>query len=260
MYMSNKRAPRFSFPVLFVALFTAASLASCSSSTSTSDTGTDTTATTVSTDKNEQPESAGSWKVLFDGNNTDAWRGFKKDTLPQGWQVKEGTLTLVNKGAGDIITKDEYENFELELEWKISEGGNSGIFYNVVEDTKYNNTYETGPEMQVLDNERHPDAKAGKNGNRTAGSNYDLIPTSQPAKPAGEWNQVKLVVNKGHVEHWLNGTKVVEYQLWSPEWEKMVAGSKFVSMPDYGKAKKGHIALQDHGDPVWFRNIRIREL
>jgi hypothetical protein len=206
------------------------------------------------------PAPAGPWKTLFDGKSLDAWRGYNKETLPEGWQIKDGTLTLVGKGASDIITKEEYENFELELEWKISEGGNSGIFYNVVEAPEYKNTYDTGPEMQVLDNERHPDAKAGKNGNRTAGSNYDLIPASKPSKPAGQWNKVKLVVNKGHVEHWLNGTKVVEYQLWSPEWEKMVAGSKFASMPAYGKAKKGHIALQDHGDPVWFRNIRIREL
>lgn len=202
----------------------------------------------------------GKWITLFDGKNTDAWKSFNKDGFPSGWQVKDGTLTLVGKGAGDIITKQEFENYELEIEWKISEGGNSGIIYNVVEDPKHHATYETGPEMQVLDNERHPDAKAGKDGNRTAGANYDLIPPSKAAKPAGEWNKAKLVVNKGHVEHWLNGTKVVEYQLWSPEWKAMVAKSKFASMPDYGLAHKGHIALQDHGNPVWFRNIRIREL
>jgi len=202
----------------------------------------------------------GKWIVLFDGKNTDAWKGFNKESAPSGWKIKDGALTLVDKGTGDIMTKQEFENYELELEWKISEGGNSGIIYNVVEDPKYHATYETGPEMQVLDNERHPDAKAGKNGNRTAGSNYDLIPPSKAAKPAGEWNKVKLVVNKGHVEHWLNGTKVVEYQLWSPEWKAMVATSKFASMPDYGLAHKGHIALQDHGNPVWYRNIRIREL
>ncbi|MBC7920543.1 MAG: DUF1080 domain-containing protein [Ferruginibacter sp.] len=202
----------------------------------------------------------GPWKVLFDGKSTDAWRGFKKETFPGSWQVEDGTLVLAGKGGGDLITKDQYENYELELEWKIAEGGNSGILYNVVEGPQYGAVYHTGPEMQILDNERHPDAKAGKNGNRTAGSNYDLIPPSKPAKPANEWNKVRLVVNKGHVEHWLNGAKVVDYQLWSPEWEAMVKGSKFASMPDYGKAKKGHIALQDHGDKVWFRNIRIREL
>ncbi|MES2730929.1 MAG: DUF1080 domain-containing protein [Bacteroidota bacterium] len=202
----------------------------------------------------------GPWKILFGGKNTDAWRGFHKETMPSGWKVDNGTLTLGEKGAGDIITKDEYENYELELEWKISEGGNSGIIYNVVEDPKYKNTYETGPEMQVLDNDRHPDAKLGKNSNRTAGSNYDLISPAKPAKPAGAWNKARLVVNKGHVEHWLNGVKVVEYQLWSPEWEELVKNSKFTAFPDYGKAKKGHIALQDHGDKVWYRNIRIRTL
>lgn len=256
MNILNKRSSCFFFQGLCLTLFTSFILTACNRKTAT--TGAATTTSVSNTKKSSS--SAGSWKTLFDGKNTDAWRGYGKQTLPEGWQVKDGTLTLVSKGAGDIITKDEYENFELELEWKISEGGNSGIFYNVVEDPKYKKAYYTAPEMQILDNERHPDAKAGKNGNRTAGSNYDLIPASQPSKPAGAWNQVKLVVNQGHVEHWLNGVKVVDYQLWSPEWEKMVAGSKFVNMPDYGKAKKGHIGLQDHDDPVWFRNIRIREL
>lgn len=255
MNISNKCCSCFPFSVLFLTLFTGAILtAGCKMTAPT-----DAAATTTSNPKkNSSP--ARSWKTLFDGKSTDAWRGYGKPTLPEGWQVKDGTLTLVSKGAGDIVTRDVYANFELELEWKISEGGNSGIFYNVVEDPKYKNAYYTGPEMQILDNERHPDAKAGKNGNRTAGSNYDLIPASRPSKPAGAWNQVKLVVNQGHVAHWLNGVKVVDYQLWTREWEKMVAASKFVNMPDYGKARQGHIALQDHDDPVWFRNIRIREL
>jgi len=206
-------------------------------------------------------EKAAGWTLLFDGKSMDQWRGFHKDNVPSSWQVQDGAIALTGKGGGDIITKNQYENYELMLDWKISEGGNSGIIYNVSEDPQYKATYHTGPEMQVLDDERHPDAKQGKNGNRQAGSNYDMIPLSTPAvKPAGQWNHVKLVVNKGHVEHWLNGKKVVEYQFGSPQWEAMVKNSKFAEMPGYGRIKKGHIALQDHGDKVWYKNIKIRQL
>ena len=206
-------------------------------------------------------EKKAGWILLFDGKKIDQWRGFKKENVPDAWQVENGAITLVGKGGGDIITKNQYENYELLLDWKISEGGNSGIIYNVSEDPKYAATYHTGPEMQVLDNDRHPDAKMGKNGNRQAGANYDMIPLATPAvKPVGQWNQVRLVVNKGHVEHWLNGKKVVEYQLGSPEWEELVKQSKFATMPGYGRVKKGHIALQDHGDRVWYKNIKIRQL
>lgn len=201
------------------------------------------------------------WVLLFDGKSMDQFRGFRKDNVPAAWQIQDGAITLASKGGGDILTKNQYENYELSIDWKIAEKGNSGIIYNVSEDKQYGATYSTGPEMQVLDDERHPDAKMGKNGNRQAGSLYDLIPLSTPAvKPAGQWNTAKLVVNKGHVEHWLNGKKVVEYQLWSPEWEAMVKGSKFASMPGYGRIKKGHIALQDHGDKVQYKNIKIRPL
>lgn len=206
-------------------------------------------------------EAKAGWVLLFDGKSLDNFRGFRQEAVPASWMVEDGAIALVGKGGGDIITKNQYENYELMLDWKISEGGNSGVIYNVSEDPKYDATYVTGPEMQVLDNERHPDAKMGKNGNRQAGALYDLIPVSTPAvKPAGQWNAAKLVVNKGHVEHWLNGKKVVEYQLGSPEWEALVKGSKFASMPDYGRIKKGYIALQDHGDKVWYKNIKIRQL
>ena len=206
-------------------------------------------------------EKKAGWVLLFDGKTIDKWRGFKKTNLPEAWGIEDGAISLVGKGGGDLVTKDQYENYELMLDWKISEGGNSGIIYNVSEDPKYEATYHTGPEMQVLDNDRHPDAKMGKNGNRQAGANYDMIPVATPAvKPVGQWNRVRLVVNKGHVEHWLNGKKVVEYQLGSPEWEQMVKNSKFADMPGYGRIKKGHIALQDHGDKVWFKNIKIRTL
>ncbi|RDC61689.1 3-keto-disaccharide hydrolase [Adhaeribacter pallidiroseus] len=206
-------------------------------------------------------EKKAGYTLLFDGKTINQWRGFRKETVPDSWGVQEGAIALVGKGGGDLVTKNQYENYEFLVDWKISEGGNSGIIYNVSEDPQYQATYHTGPEMQVLDNERHPDAKQGKNGNRQAGANYDMIPVATPAvKPVGQWNSVKLVVNKGHVEHWLNGKKVVEYQLGSPEWEALVKESKFAAMPGYGKIKKGHIALQDHGDKVWFKNLKIRQL
>lgn len=207
-------------------------------------------------------EKSEGWILLFDGENMEEhWRGFKKEELPSAWQVEEDAIVLVGKGGGDIVTKSEYKDFELMLEWKISEGGNSGIFFNVSEDAKFKYTFQTGPEMQILDDERHPDAKQGKNNNRQAGANYDLHPLSTPAvKPAGEFNTVRLVVKDGNVQHYLNGQKVVEYTLWSPEWESKVKESKFASMEDYGRYQSGHIALQDHGDKVWFKNIKIRPL
>lgn len=201
------------------------------------------------------------WQVLFDGTSMEHFRGFRKDEVPAGWQIEDGAITLVEKGAGDLITKEQYDDFELSIDWKISEGGNSGIFYHVSEDSAYAKTYSSGPEMQVLDDERHPDAKKGVNGNRQAGSLYDLLPLTTPAvKPAGEWNTARLVVKDGKVEHWLNDKKVVEYELWTPAWDSMIQQSKFASMPGFGSEKKGHIALQDHGDRVWFKNIKIRPL
>jgi len=201
------------------------------------------------------------WQLLFDGQSMEHFRGFRKNEVPSGWKVENGTITLAEKGAGDIITKEQYRDFEFSIDWKISEGGNSGIFFHVSEDTVYRNTYNSGPEMQILDDERHPDAKQGVNGNRQAGALYDLIPVSTPAvKPAGEWNTAKIKVKDNKVEHWLNGKKVVEYEMGTPEWDSMIQQSKFASMPGFGSEGEGHIALQDHGDPVWFRNIKIRKL
>lgn len=206
-------------------------------------------------------EKAAGWQLLFDGQAIDQFRGYRKNEVPAAWTVEGGAIALTGKGGGDLVTKNQYENFELTLDWKISEGGNSGLFFNVVEDPKLSYTWLTGPEVQIIDDLRHPDAKQGKNNNRQAGTNYDLMPLSTPAvKPVGAYNTMRLVVNKGHVEHFLNGKKVVEYQLWSPEWEALVKGSKFASMPRYGRAKSGYIALQDHGDKVWFKNIKIRPL
>lgn len=200
-------------------------------------------------------EKADGWKLLFDGRGTSGWRGYQQKKAPAGWTVEDGALTRVVAGT-DLITAKQYRDFELMLEWKISEGGNSGIMYRVTEGPEA--SYQTGPEMQVLDDARHPD---GRDRLTSAGSAYGLY--AAPAgvvKPADEWNQVRIVVRGHHVEHWLNGQKVVEYELESRDWERRVAASKFRQWPGYGRAPKGHIALQDHGDRVWYRNIKIREL
>lgn len=201
------------------------------------------------------------WKLLFDGTTTTGWRNYKSDKVTDRWKVSNGELYLdksVTTGAGDIMTDGEFQDYELTLDWKISACGNSGVIFNVVEDDKYKNTYNSGPEMQVLDNTCHPDAKIAKH---RAGDLYDLIACSkETVKPAGEWNQVRLVSKNAKMEFWLNGTKVVDFTMHTPEWKEMVANSKFKSMPGFGESKKGHIALQDHGDAVWFRNIKIREL
>lgn len=209
------------------------------------------------------------WIVLFDGTTSDGWRGYKKDHFPEAWKIEDGTIRCIGSGrgeaghkdGGDIIYDQKFKNFTLSLEWKISEGGNSGIFYLGQEDLDY--IWKTAPEMQILDNDKHPDAKLGVDGNRQAGSLYDLIPAKpQNAKPVGEWNQVEITVYNGTVVHKQNGVNVVEYHLWTPEWNALVAGSKFPSLnKDWADvANEGYIGLQDHGDDVWFRNIKIKEL
>jgi hypothetical protein len=200
-------------------------------------------------------EQAAGWHPLFDGKTTAGWRGYRKREMPSGWQVVDGALTRVGAG-GDIITNDQFANFELALEWKVAPGGNSGIFYRVTEEGEQ--SYHSGPEMQVLDDAGHKD---GGSRLTAAGSLYGIY--AAPAgvvKPAGEWNAVRIVVNGSHVEHWLNGVKGVDYELGSPDWEKRVGEAKFKEWPAYGRAKRGHIALQDHGDWVAFRNIKIKVL
>jgi cytochrome c len=160
-------------------------------------------------------------------------------------------------GNGDLVSDGEFENYELRLDWKIAPCGNSGIIFNVLEDGKMQQIWHSGPEMQVLDNTCHPDAKIVKH---KAGDLYDLIESSKvTVKPAGEWNSIRLIVKKGHLQQWQNGTKIVETDMWTPQWNDMVAKSKFKTQPLFGTIKKGHLALQDHGDKVWYKNIKIKE-
>lgn len=203
------------------------------------------------------------WKLLFDGKTTEGWRGYKKDTMPMGWKVIDGVLTRVSGGAGgqgagggdDIVTIDKYESFELAIDWKIAAGGNSGILYRVTEDVT--TSWHVGPEMQVLDNAKWPN----RDKRELAGACYDLYaPAKDVTKPASEWNQARLVVDGNRVQHWLNGAKIVEYEIGSDDWNKRVEASKFKNKPGFAKTARAHICLQDHSDKVEFRNIKIRVL
>jgi hypothetical protein len=200
-------------------------------------------------------EKAAGWKLLFNGKSTAGWRGYRKKTAPAGWQAVDGALTRVAAG-GDLITRERFKNFDLTLEWNIPEGGNSGIIWHVSEEAQA--SYETGPEMQVLDDAKHPD---GQSRLTAAGSAFGLY--EAPAglvKPAGQWNAVRILANGAHVEYWMNGTKEFEFELWSDDWNARVAKSKFKQWGLFGLIKKGHIALQDHDGRVAFRNIKIKVL
>ncbi len=201
-------------------------------------------------------QEAEGWTLLFDGESMDHWRGFGKDHFPEEWTIRDGQL-IRTQPSGDIITREQFDDFELSLDWKVEPGGNSGVFFNVASDIG-NAVYHTGPEMQLLDNQGHPD---GGSPLTSAGSNYALHPPLwDVAAPADSWNRSRLVVRGDAVEHWLNGVLIVEYRLGTPEWRRRVEDSKFRSMPQYGSRQSGHIALQDHGEKVSFRNIRIRRL
>ena len=205
-------------------------------------------------------EKAAGWQSLFDGQSMDGWHGYNKETTGSVWSASDGAIhrDTTSGEVGDIVTDEEYEDFELMLEWKIQDCGNSGIFWSVVEDESVDRVYKTGPEMQVLDNKCHPDAKIRTH---RSGDLYDMIESSEEnVKPAGEWNSVRIKSKNAAMELWQNGTVVVSFSMHTPEWNAMVADSKFKNMALFGKAKKGHIALQDHGDEVWFRNIKIRRL
>ena len=202
------------------------------------------------------PQTAASARVLFDGTSLDAWRGYKSDKVPGGWKIADAALTK-DGSVGDIVSKDEFGNFDLQLEWKIGEAGNSGIFYRGTEE--YDHIYWSGPEYQLLD-----DIKGADNKTRLtcAGAAYAVYPS--PAghlKAVGEWNAARIVARGNHVEHWLNGVKLLEYEIGSRDWEARVKASKFAEWPHYGRAKRGHFALQgDHAGSLAFRNIRVTEL
>ena len=200
-----------------------------------------------------QEKSAG-WRLLFDGKTLNGWREFKKTSIGPGWTVRDGELTLSDPAAADdIITLDRYANFDLQFDWKISARGNSGVYYHVIEAGDHG--YESGPEYQLLDN-AHGEAPPER-----AGAVYALYPPSSDAvKPVGEFNHARIIVDHGHVQHWMNGVKVVEYELGSEDFKARVARSKFAKWPDFATASAGYISLQDHHSVVAFRDIKIRPL
>ncbi|UII79434.1 DUF1080 domain-containing protein [Flagellimonas sp. CMM7] len=210
------------------------------------------------------------WELLWDGQTNKGWRGAKLDDFPeQGWVIENGELTVLASGGGeseaggDIVTENQYDNFEVKLEFKITEGANSGIKYYVNTDLNKGKGSSIGLEFQISDDARHPDAKLGNHeGSRTIGSLYDLIQadTIKHVKPIGEWNRAHIISNNNHVEHWLNGAKMLEYERKSDAYRKLVSESKYITWPQFGEADKGNILLQDHGDRVSFRNIKIKQL
>jgi hypothetical protein len=200
-------------------------------------------------------EKADGWKLLFDGKSLAGWRGYKTEAPPAGWRAEHGVLIRDGEG-GDLMTADQYGDFEMRFEWKITQNGNSGVIYRVA--TTEQQPWQTGPEYQVLHNAGHAD---GKNPITSAGSNYAVkAPVKDVTKPVGEWNEARLIAKGNHVEHWLNGVKVVEYEIGSPDWEAQVKASKFAKLAHYGRMKRGHIVLQDHGDVVSYRNLKIKTL
>lgn len=210
------------------------------------------------------------WHLLFDGKTLNGWHRYGGETYGSAWRVDDAALLFDPAGKPglrqvyrnrdvDIVTDGEFENFHLKIDWKVDTACNSGIMFLIHEDsTRYKNMWETGPEMQVVDNERHPDARVPKH---RAGDLYDLIAcTPETARPAGEWNQAEIIFNRGKLDFFLNGVNVVSTALWDDNWKKMIAASKWKGFPDFALYKKGRIGLQDHGRKVWYRNIMIRKL
>lgn len=220
-----------------------------------------------------ESEQAQGWRLLWDGNSTDGWRSVKDETFPSNkWEISNGVLTVcaandpLSVGGGSIITHERFSSFELVADFKLTPGANSGIKYfvqsNVDPDDRTGAGPSVGCEFQILDDERHPDAKMGKNGNRTLGSLYDLVPAApvKKSKPIGEWNTARILVNGKHVEHWLNGQKILGYETGSAAFRTLIAQSKFSTIAGFGESPTGRILLQEHGDKVHFRNIKIRTL
>jgi hypothetical protein len=255
---------RLSVPSTIVATLVAVVAAGCSSTASRTESSgavADTAASAASAAASGDntltaAEQGGGWRLLFDGKTTNGWRGYKQAAMPNGWRVENGTLTK-DTSVADIMTTDQFGDFELSLDCKIGSGGNAGIFYRGTEE--YEHIYWSAPEYQLLDDANAAD---GKNRLTSAAAAYALYaPPAGIVKPAGEWNTTRILAKGAHVEHWLNGQKVVEYELWSPDWEAKVKASKFKDWPNYGRSKSGYIAIQgDHNGVLTLRNIKIRTL
>jgi hypothetical protein len=200
-------------------------------------------------------EKAAGWKLLFDGKSLAGWRAYQSETAPAGWRAVNGELVFDGKG-GDLMTADQYGDFELRFDWKVTPNGNSGVIYRIATTEPY--PWHTGPEFQILHNAGHKD---GANPLTSAGSNYAVNPpVKDVTKPVGEWNEARLIARGNHVEHWMNGVKLLEYEIGSADWEARVKASKFGKIPPYGRVKRGYIALQDHGNVVAYRNLKIKPL
>ena len=206
------------------------------------------------------------WKLLFDGKTLNGWHKYGEESIGAAWQVNDNAIHLnvsdkadwQAKNGGDILSQDAFENFHLQLDWKVAQNGNSGIIFYVHEDpSQYKFPWMTGPEMQVLDNDGHPDSKIIKH---RAADLYDLITAKETVKNAGEWNHAEIISNKGKLQFFLNGEKVLETTMWDDHWKEMIAKSKFHEFPGFGTYNKGKLCLQDHGDKVWFKNIKIKSL
>lgn len=202
-----------------------------------------------------QQEKQAGWQLLFDGKDMSQWRNFKSESLNPAWVIEDGAMTLT-KGGGDLLTKKQYQNFELQIDWKISTKGNSGIF--VLADETGQMIYSHAPEIQIIDNEEHPDTEIDSH---LAGSIYDLFAAPVAAhKPANSWNYVRIKMQDNHLQVWQNGISTTSIVIGSTTWNTLVKGSKFATWKNFATAEQGHIGLQDHGDKVWFKNIKIKEL